>query len=205
MTQYTLEKSIANIKDFREACFYIGNAFIQPDSAVIDVCSGYGDAIAPFIQSCDESNSFVLIDNDLDALRTALRRFDGDERVDVWNNDVTHSYPGYSASLTLLVGALQHLPIPYRSRVLRSAYHATIPGGAIILAEQVAGPGYLDELFKMNVASLLDKAGIQPELDEGVPLPAQFNEQLLHDAGFRIIDCFYRHYNFSAWIAIKDE
>jgi tRNA (cmo5U34)-methyltransferase len=205
MTQYTLEKSVPNIKEFREACFYVGNAFIQPDSAVIDVCSGYGDAIAPFVKSCDESNSFVLIDYNLDALRTALRRFDGDERVDVWNNDVTRSYPGYSASLTLLVGGLQHLPIPYRSRVLRSAYHATIPGGAIILAEQVAAPGYLDELFKMDVAALLDKNGILPELDEGVPLPAQFNEQLLHDAGFRIVDCFYRHYNFSAWIAIKDE
>jgi tRNA (cmo5U34)-methyltransferase len=37
-----------------------------------------------------------------------------------------------------------------------------------------------------------------------VPVTARWNEELLKQAGFRQIDCFWRWMNFAGWVAIKD-
>lgn len=36
-----------------------------------------------------------------------------------------------------------------------------------------------------------------------VPVTAKWNEELLHNAGFRQVDCFWRWMNFAGWIALK--
>jgi tRNA (cmo5U34)-methyltransferase len=36
-----------------------------------------------------------------------------------------------------------------------------------------------------------------------VPVTANWNEQLLRDAGFTQVECFWRNLNFAGWIAIK--
>jgi tRNA (cmo5U34)-methyltransferase len=36
-----------------------------------------------------------------------------------------------------------------------------------------------------------------------VPVTAKWNEELLKQAGFKYIDCFWRWMNFAGWIAIK--
>jgi tRNA (cmo5U34)-methyltransferase len=32
---------------------------------------------------------------------------------------------------------------------------------------------------------------------------AKWNEDLLRDAGFRTVECFWRHLNFAGWVAVK--
>ena len=36
-----------------------------------------------------------------------------------------------------------------------------------------------------------------------VPVTARWNEELLHEEGFRSVDCFWRHLNFAGWVAVK--
>ena len=36
-----------------------------------------------------------------------------------------------------------------------------------------------------------------------VPITAKWNEDLLKEAGFKQIDCFWRSLNFAGWVAIK--
>jgi tRNA (cmo5U34)-methyltransferase len=36
-----------------------------------------------------------------------------------------------------------------------------------------------------------------------VPVTASWNEQLLRDAGFSQVECFWRNLNFAGWIAVK--
>ena len=36
-----------------------------------------------------------------------------------------------------------------------------------------------------------------------VPMTAKWNEELLRDAGFRQVDCFWRWMNFAGWFAVK--
>ena len=37
-----------------------------------------------------------------------------------------------------------------------------------------------------------------------VPVTAEWNEELLHGAGFARVDCVWRWSNFAAWLAVKD-
>ena len=55
--------------------------------------------------------------------------------------------------------------------------------------------GYTEEQIKAKRVSL-----------EGVlvPVTAKWNVDLLERAGFRHVDCYWRHLNFAAWIGVKE-
>jgi len=36
-----------------------------------------------------------------------------------------------------------------------------------------------------------------------VPVTARWNEQMLEEAGFRHVDCFWRWMKFAGWVAVK--
>jgi len=38
-----------------------------------------------------------------------------------------------------------------------------------------------------------------------VPVTAKWNEELLKNAGFSEVDCFWRHLSFAGWVAVKGE
>lgn len=54
---------------------------------------------------------------------------------------------------------------------------------------------YTDEQIKRKRLTL---QGVMP------PLSARENEKLLKKAGFKKIECFWRHFNFAGWICIKE-
>jgi tRNA (cmo5U34)-methyltransferase len=118
------------------------------------------------------------------------------------------------ASLTLSVLTLQFTPPEQRLRVLRGAYEHTVEGGGLILVEKVAGnEAELDDLFVSLYHDLKRRNGYsQEEIErkrlslEGVLVPAMAdrNEELLRQAGFTKVDCFWRWLNFAGWIATKD-
>jgi tRNA (cmo5U34)-methyltransferase len=83
----------------------------------------------------------------------------------------------------------------------------------LILVEKVIGAGHvldqqmIDLYHKMKIS-----AGYSPEEVERkrlslqgvlVPLTARRNEELLSEAGFRDVDCFWRWMNFAGWVAMK--
>jgi tRNA (cmo5U34)-methyltransferase len=86
-------------------------------------------------------------------------------------------------------------------------------GGAFILVEKVLGnSAQIDNLFVKEYYDMKKDNGYTQEQIankrkslEGVlvPLTASFNEHLLHQVGFKYVDCFFRCLNFSGWIAIK--
>lgn len=117
------------------------------------------------------------------------------------------------ASLTLSVFTLQFVPIEYRQRVIQDVYDHTIPGGGFVLVEKVLGEtARIDKLLveryyamKRDHGYSLDAIERKRLALEGVlvPVTARWNVELLRQAGFREIDCFWRWANFAAWIAVK--
>ena len=83
----------------------------------------------------------------------------------------------------------------------------------MILVEKVLGPtDHLnDKLVKVYYdfkrrSGYTDEEIYRKKLSlEGVlvPLTAKWNEDILARTGFRHIDCFWRRYNFSGWVAVK--
>jgi tRNA (cmo5U34)-methyltransferase len=131
----------------------------------------------------------------------------------IYDMDLRTDYPRVSACVTLCVLTLQFTPIEYRQQILQSIYDSTLHGGALILVEKVLGSNaQLDKLMVEHYYKMKEEHGYSAEdiarkrmSLEGVlvPVTSKWNEELLHMAGFKSIDCFWRWMNFSAWVAVK--
>ena len=117
-------------------------------------------------------------------------------------------------SVTLAVLTIQFTPIEYRHRIVKTIFDHTLPGGAFILVEKVlASTAQLDELFVERYHAMKAKHGYTTEQIERkrlalegvlVPVTARWNEDLLRDAGFRQIECFWRWLNFAGWVGVRE-
>lgn len=131
--------------------------------------------------------------------------------AEIMEIDLRNDYPDLAADVTLSVLALQFIPIEHRQRILRNVCHHT--RRAFVLVEKVLGSSaQLDEDFIKLYYALKGSNGYSPEQIERkrlslegvlVPVTAEFNQRLLHAAGFSQVDCFWRWMNFAGWIAIK--
>lgn len=128
-------------------------------------------------------------------------------------DNIFHQCSQKKASLIMSILTIQFTPIEYRLQILDEIYESLEPGGAFIFVEKVIGnSAKIDRLMVQEYLNLKAGNGYTAEQInkkrkslEGVlvPMTAQFNEEMLRGAGFRQVDCFYRHLNFAGWIAIK--
>lgn len=221
-----LARSIPQYDLMRRLVVAVGARFVQPHTAIVDLGTSRGEMLAPFIERfcCPDSATpgaraygVEISEPMLAAARARFASYPAEVvRIDPW--DLRWGYPQLGipsqASLTLCVLTLMFVPINYRQRILREAYRATKPGGAIILVEKVLGDS--SEIDALEVAlyhELKERNGYSHEevtrkqlALEGVqvPITAAWNEDLLRQAGFHAVDCIWRYLNFGAWVAIRD-
>jgi tRNA (cmo5U34)-methyltransferase len=211
-----LRRSIPELDSMRECVFEVGRRFVQRDTDVVDLGCSRGEALAPFVDEFRSSSRFVGVEVSAPMLAASQARFADDVRsgtVRLLGLDLRSGYPDVTASLTLAVLTLQFVPPECRPRVLRDASNRTVDGGALILVEKVAGATpTLDALLGDVYGQRKRASGYsQEEIDrkrlslEGVlvPLTAAKNEELLREAGFGDVECFWRCLNFAAWVAVK--
>lgn len=214
-----LARSIPNYQEMRELCFLIGSAFVERKTDIVDLGCSRGEAIAPFVEKFGAQNYFTLCEVSkpmLEATRTRYQGWIDSGLMQVKDVDLRVKYPlllSAKTSLTLCVLTLQFTPIEYRQQILQRIYDSTIEGGALILVEKVLGrTASLDSLFvNLYLTHKKTNGYTQEEIDrkrfalEGVLVPqtAKANEEMLHDAGFRKVDCFWRWLNFAGWVCVK--
>ena len=212
-----LARSIPQHDVMRRACFDVGRPFVRRNTDIVDLGCSRGEALAPFVDEFGSLNRFVGLEVSEPMAAAARERFAGMIRagiVEVRDHDLRAGYPmGLRASLTLSILTLQFVPIEYRQRIVSDAYETTVPGGAFVVVEKVLGAdARLDNLFVDAYLGMKAANGYsRDEIDrkrhslEGVlvPITAAWNEQLLRDAGFSRVDCFWRWMNFAGWVAVK--
>lgn len=211
-----LERSIPQYHAMREVCFLLGKRFVTPNTFIVDLGCSRGEALAAFVREFGARNKFLGIESSkpmLDAARDHFEGYTASGIVEIRERDLRTYYPPVDASLVLCVLTLQFLPINYRARVLSDAYHSLRTGGALIVVEKVLGDSSdIDQHLVAEYHALKKRHGYSAdEIDrkalalEGVlvPVTASWNEQGLHSAGFRSVDCFWRYLNFAGWLAIK--
>lgn len=212
-----LRRSIPQYDVMRAATFDLGSAFVQDGTDVVDLGCSRGEALDPFVRRFGARNRFVGIEVSEPMLDAARANFEGyltTKVVDLRNFDLRTGYPPVRASLTLSILTLQFIPIEHRQRVIQDAYDKTVPGGALIVVEKVLGEtAKLDRLFVEKYYDVKRANGYsQDAIDrkrlslEGVlvPVTARWNVELLRQAGFRQVDCFWRYLNFAGWVAVRD-
>lgn len=212
-----LRRSIPQHDEMRRLCFELGDRFVQPKTAILDLGCSRGEAMATFLERHGALCRHVGVEVSEPMLEAARRRFKGfiDCGVaEVRDDDLRRGYPPVRASLTLCVLTLQFVPIEHRQRVVRDAFRATVAGGAMILVEKVIGSSAeLDQMFNESYWAEKERNGYtRDQIDrkrlalEGVlvPVTARWNEEMMAAAGFRHVECFWRALNFAGWVAIKE-
>ena len=211
-----LQRSIPQYNAMRMVTFEVGRRFVKPDTAIIDMGCSRGEALVPFVSGFGAANDYIGLEISEPMIEAAQEKFVNHphgNRVTIQSADLRHEFPGVTSSLVLSVLTLQFTPIEYRQRIIRRVFNSLAPGGAFILVEKVLGAtSELDDAFVDLFLAIKKQNGYsEAEIDrkrlslEGVlvPVTARWNEDLLHEEGFRSVDCFWRHLNFAGWVAVK--
>ena len=212
-----LQRSVPQYKVMRESCYKVACYYAQPDSTIVDLGCSRGEALAKLLQKHPSGHHYLGIETADPMLKACRDRFQGfiDRGiVEIRKGDLRESYPQVeNVSVTLCILTLQFIPIEYRQRLLQNIYDTTSPGGALILVEKVLGnTSHLNEMMVETYYDMKSNNGYTSEqIDrkrlslEGVlvPVTAAWNEDLLKQAGFREVDCFWRWMNFAAWAGVK--
>jgi tRNA (cmo5U34)-methyltransferase len=134
--------------------------------------------------------------------------------ANIMDFDLRESYPNVRASVTLSVLTLQFIPIEYRQRIIADAYNKTVSGGIFLLVEKVLG--FDSTANKILVDTYYERKGENGYTQEQiankrkslegvlVPVTNNWNIEMLQQAGFQHIECYWRHLNFAAWFGIKE-
>ena len=212
-----LERSIPAYADMRELVKRIGKRFVKRKTTIVDLGCSTGEAVQPFISAFGCQNQYKLYDVSEPMLEACREKFKGwinEGFLTVESFDIRNGLPPMLVtSIVLSVLTLQFTPIEYRQKIIQSVYDSLEPGGALILVEKVLGNDFtldsmmVDEYYRIKAENAYTQEQISAKRKslEGVlvPITAHWNEQMLRDAGFRHIDCFWRYLNFAGWVAIK--
>lgn len=210
-----LARSIPQYQVMRRLCFDLACKYQVRNTHIVDLGCSRGEAMADLVYQYGINNQFVGVEISEPMRAAAKSRFQGliPTCVNIRNIDLRYDYPQVSSCVTLCVLTLQFTPIEYRLQILKRIYDHTMAGGVLIIVEKLLGASadidknMVDIYYEMKSANGYTNEQIQRKRMslEGVlvPLTARFNEELLHTAGFREVDCFWRWMNFAGWVAIK--
>jgi tRNA (cmo5U34)-methyltransferase len=210
-----LERSIPQYEVMRALVTLLTVKRIQKNTRVVDIGCSRGAQIAHVKRFIDPGEArFLCLEVSEPMLEASRQRFRNDPTVEIRKHDLRYDkYPSVNASVTLSVLTLQFVPIEYRQDILSDIFKTTVKGGALILVEKVLGgsAGINRDMFSGYLAMKQANGYTKEQIDrkrfalEGVLVPGteRFNRELLFQAGFHEIDCFWRFLNFAGWIAIK--
>ena len=206
-----LSRSIPSYGTMRQLVFDLGKHFVKK-GCVVDMGCSNGLSVESLVERFPYT-PFYLYDVSEPMLDACEQKYIDRPWVFMDKVDLTKGLPRKDIDLALSILTLQFTPIEYRQNILQDVYDNLNEGGAFIIVEKVLGnSAKIDNLFVEEYYNMKKENGYTQEQIankrkslEGVlvPLTASFNEHLLHQVGFKYVDCFYRHLNFCGWIAIK--
>lgn len=211
-----LARSIPQYPEMRRLVAALARHYVQRRTDVLDLGCSRGEALVPLIREFGAQAHFVGVDCSEPMLAAARERFkDWIESgvVDIRHGDLRETFPQVEASVILSVLTLMFTPINYRLRLIQQVYDHLVPGGAFLLVEKVLGAtAAIDALQVAQYHAMKAEHGYSREEIERkrlalegvqVPVTAAWNVEMLHAAGFRQVDGFWRWLNFAGWIAVK--
>jgi tRNA (cmo5U34)-methyltransferase len=212
-----LERSIPQYRIMREAVFNIACRYAQHKTPIVDLGCSRGEALAPFVNKFGVYNRHIGVETSKPMLEACRKRFAGlidSGVVEILEMDLRKNFPPVNPSVVLSILTLQFIPINYRQAIAQKCFDNLLPGGCLILVEKILGSSAkIDDLMVENYSNLKKNNGYSfEEIDrkslalEGVlvPVTAKWNEEILKQAGFSHVDCFWRWMNFAGWVAIKN-
>ena len=172
-------------------------------------------AVEPFFNKHGDNNAYFLCDNSEAMIEVCRDKFSvgiSGGYVELVNGNFFDMDIPDNQSLVLSILSMQFMPTAYRQNMINSIYEALNPGGAFVFVEKIIADEGTDDLnvdlyyqMKRENGYTEEKIMQKRKSLENVlsPLKAEWNEDMLHEAGFEKVDMFWRCLNFCGWVAIK--
>ena len=204
-----IRKSIRGYADLLSDSVKLGQYFIEAGTSVVDVGCSTGSFLENLRVEVDgcEKIDWIGIDIEGEFQKQWLNH-----KQCHFEQTLAEEYNFNLCSYVTSFFTLQFVPKNHRKTIVRNIYNGLIHGGAFVFAEKVYSQSakiqdcmtFIHYDFKSESFSekeILDKE----ERLRGVMRVMPENElvQLVEDAGFKVVECFWRNLNFLAWIAIK--
>ena len=186
---------------------YLHDAAIR----ILDLGAGTG-LLSSLAAEVFPNATFTLADISTEMLAKARERFAGRSNfqytvIDLQHEPLTGAYEVAFSSL-----ALHHLEPAQLAQVFRKAYDVIVPGGAFINADQTLGTSAANEakyaahwLADVTAQGSSDQETADAIERMKIDKTATLADQMawLRDAGFRDVDCWYKHYRMAVYSGRK--
>lgn len=210
-----LERSIPDYRSMRSLVYKIGDRFIRPGDWITDIGCSTGLAVEPFYQKYGDENRYFLCDNSEAMLEECRGKFSvGIEAgyVQCVNGSFFEVEKPKGNCLVLSILSMQFMPTSYRQKILKNIYDSINHGGAFVYVEKIVADEGTDDMMVDLYYQMKRENGYTDErimekrksLENVLsPLKPGWNVDMLHEAGFKAVDMFWRCLNFCGWVAIK--
>ena len=184
----------------------------QPSPKILDIGSGTGLLSAFILQKYPEAE-LTLIDFSEQMLDLARKRFAGNSSVRYLVRDYSIEELGGPYDITCSALSIHHLTTDDKRRLFAKIYHALVPGGMFVNADQVDGETpyfrqrFLDYWNDFLRAGPLTETEQEEILNRRNTLDRNDRQsdqvRWLHDTGFDEVDVVYKNRTFTVMVARK--
>ncbi len=212
-----VSRSVPYYDEMQRMVVELASDFAEPGSRLYDLGCSTATTLTLLDQTVDPDVLFVGIDNSPEMLtkaRAKLDQFAPKRPVDLICQDMHENLHIEDASVVMMLLTLQFVRPLYRERIIRRIAEGMRPNGALILIEKLVVSDsrlnrlYIDHYYDYKRTKGYSDVEItnKREALENVLVPYRYeeNRELLLNNGFGTVEEFFRWYNFSAFIAIRN-
>ena len=211
-----VSRSVPFYQEIQRMIAEMGKDYATPGSNLYDLGCSTGTSMLLLDKSVDPGVKFIGLDDSEEMLKKCRLKFEevGMTRAyDLQYTDLNANLNIENASVINLCLTLQFIRPLNRERIVRDIYNGLNDKGCLILTEKVLGEDslfnrqFIDYYYNMKRRHNYSDMEIAQKREalENVLIPYKLeeNKALLRDCGFKLIDVFFKWYNFCGIIAVK--
>ncbi len=212
-----VERSVPYYNEIQRMIIELAAEHAMPNTNVIDLGCSTGTTMIGLNPFVDDSIRFVGIDDSAEMLKKCnlkLQEANLNREYELVLGDLHQEVKIENASVVILCLTLQFVRPIFREKLLKCIFDGLVPGGVLIISEKVLAE---DSLFNRNFIKYYydyKRRNHYSEMEisqkrealENVLIPYKLSENItmLREAGFSHTETFFKWYNFSGFIAIKN-
>ena len=211
-----VNRSVPFYTEIQRMVCELAKSFAVPGTNIYDIGCATGTTLLLLEETLPDGAHIVGIDNSDEMLakaRSKLKQRNKNSKVKLINANLNGPPQLENGSVVILLLTLQFVRPLNRQKLLKSIYDGLLTNGCLILVEKVTGScTVLNRLFieyyynfkRLEGYSEIEIAQKREALENVlIPYHHEENRKLLLDTGFSHIEEFFRWYNFSGVVALK--